>query len=106
MALAPNRETYDAIKMGKELETSTLFNNTIDKVLEYAGTSPSQQMETTKGNLFGAYNSITGYFQNVREFKTEEIKFNSIMGGVALNRAQTAFNLCSSFAKLGTDALN
>jgi len=82
LAMAPNLEIYDAIRMGKELETSTLYNNTIDKVLEYAGTSPSQQMETTKGNLFGAYNSVTGYFQNVREFKTDESKLIPLWEGV------------------------
>jgi hypothetical protein len=40
-----------------------------DSVYEYAMTSPSQQTETTKGTVFGAYNAITGYFQNVRSYK-------------------------------------
>jgi phage/plasmid-like protein (TIGR03299 family) len=106
LAMAPNRETLACIRTGKPFEQSTLFNNTVEKVLEYAGTSPSQQFETTKGNLFGVYNSVTGYFQNVREFKTAESKFNSIMGGGAMNRAQATFELCTDFAKMGVNALN
>ena len=34
-----------------------------DNVYEYALTSPTQQQATTRGTLFGAYNTITGYFQ-------------------------------------------
>ncbi|WP_394339625.1 hypothetical protein [Mucilaginibacter gracilis] len=55
--------------------------------------------------MFGAYNSITGYFQNVRNFRDEESKFKSIMYGTGSQRGQTAFDLCTDFAKHGTDAL-
>ena len=66
----------------------------------------SQQMETTKGTLFGAYNAITGYFQNVRNYKDDDEKINSLLcGGTAQKKAQVTFNLCSSFAKHGADAL-
>jgi hypothetical protein len=63
-------------------------------VYEYALGSQTQQMETTSGTVFGAYNAVTGYFQNVRSFKNDEAKFKSIMDGTAKQRAQTAFNLC------------
>ncbi len=36
---------------------------------EYAMSNPAQQQETTRGTLFGAYNAVTGYFQNVRTYK-------------------------------------
>lgn len=61
---------------------------------------------STKGTVFGAYNAVTGYFQNVRNYKDDESKFKSIMYGTGLQRSQTAFDLCSSFAKNGVDALN
>ena len=54
----------------------------------------TQQMHTTKGTLFGAYNAITGYHQNIKAYKSEEIKLNSILFGAGLNKTQTAFNLC------------
>lgn len=73
---------------------------------EYAMANPTQQMDTTKGTVFGAYNAVTGYFQNVRKYKDDEAKFKSIMGGTALGRTQTAFNLCLDFTKIGSNALN
>jgi len=106
MAMAPNKETLENVKKGKHDKFSSLFTNVIDKVLEYAETSATQQFETTKGTLFGAYNSVTGYFQNVKNYKTDEAKFNSIMSGNALGKAQATFDLCNDFAKIGVNALN
>jgi phage/plasmid-like protein (TIGR03299 family) len=106
MALAPNKETLDNIKKGRQDEFSSVFNNMVDKVLEYSATSPTQQLDTTKGTLFGTYNSVTGYFQNVKNFKNDEAKFNSIMSGSALGKAQATFDLCNDFARIGVNALN
>lgn len=78
----------------------------VDKVLEYSAGNPTQQMETIKGTLFGTYNSVTGYFQNVKNYKKDEAKFNSIMSGGALGRAQATFYLCNDFARIGVNALN
>jgi hypothetical protein len=63
-------------------------------------------METTKGSLFGAYNAVTGYFQNVKSYKDTETKFKSIMTGNALGKAQATFDLCREFAHIGVNALN
>ncbi len=53
-------------------------------------------MATSKGTLFGAYNAVTGYFQNVRTYKDSETKLKSMMlGGLAQMRTQKAFNVCS-----------
>lgn len=106
MAMAPNRETLGNLKKGRIDEFSSVFSNAVDKVLEYAETSPTEQFETTKGTLFGAYNSVTGYFQNMKSYKTDEAKFNSIMSGNALGKAQVTFNLCNDFARVGVNALN
>ena len=93
------------LKQGKEEELSSHFNNMVSSIFDYAMTNPTQQEETTKGTLFGAYNSATGYFQNVRNFRDEESKLKSIMYGTGYNRSQTAFNLCVDFAKNGSSAL-
>ena len=70
-------------------------------------TSDSQQMETTKGTLFGAYNAVTGYYQNVRSYKDNEAKLQSIiLGGTAQIKSQKAFELCTSFQKIGTEVFN
>ncbi len=106
LAMVPNKETLASLQKGQQDELSTCFNNMCDNVYEYAMTAPSQQQETTKGTLFGAYNAVTGYFQNIRNYKDDEAKFKSIMGGTAQQRGQKTFDLCLSFDKSGADALS
>ncbi|KRT15964.1 alpha/beta hydrolase [Pedobacter ginsenosidimutans] len=106
LAMSPNRETSEALKAGRFEDLSTLYTNTVEKVMEYAFSSPTQQEETTKGTLFGAYNAVTGYFQNAKSYKDTESKFKSIMYGTGLQRSQKAFDLCSDFATGGIGALN
>lgn len=100
LAMVPNKEVLDSINKGEWDELSTCFNNMCNAVYEYAQTSETQTMETTKGSLFGAYNAVTGYFQNVRTYKNEEAKLKSILyGGTAQLRTQKAFSLCMDFMK-------
>lgn len=95
LAMVPNKEVLSKINTGELDELSTCFVNMCDTVFEYAMTNPTQQMETTKGNLFGAHNAITGYFQNVRTYKNEDAKMKSLFyGGTAQLRTQKAFNSC------------
>ena len=104
LALCPNKETFNLIKKGAEDELSTMFKNAVDDAFAYAMMNDTQLLETTKGTLFGAYNAVTGYFQNVRNFKDKEAKLQSIvMGGTAQTKSQKAFELCSSFEKIGAE---
>lgn len=60
----------------------------MNSAYEYAMSNPTQAMDTTRGTLFGAYNAITGYFQNVRVYKDSEAKLKSMMlGGLAQTRS-------------------
>ncbi|SHM52422.1 DUF932 domain-containing protein [Flavobacterium saccharophilum] len=105
-ALVPSKEVLKTIQNGREGELSTCFTNMVDSAFEYAMSNPTQLMGTTKGTVFGAYNAITGYFQNVRNYKSDEAKLTSIlMGGTGQIRTQSAFNLCVNFANKGSDAL-
>ncbi|UEG54874.1 DUF945 domain-containing protein [Mucilaginibacter daejeonensis] len=106
IAMAPNKEVLESLAEGKSDQLSYHYTNMVDSVYEYALGSPTQQIETTAGTVFGAYNAVTGYFQNVRSFKNDEAKFKSIMDGTAKQRAQTAFDLCRDFASHGADALH
>lgn len=104
LALCPNKETFNLLKKGAENELSTMFKNTVDDAFAYAMMNDTQLLETTKGTLFGAYNAVTGYFQNVRKYKDSEAKLQSIvLGGTAQLKSQKAFELCSSFEKIGAD---
>jgi phage/plasmid-like protein (TIGR03299 family) len=106
VALAPNKEVIQNLELGLLDKLSTTYTNIVDNAYAYAMGNPTQQMETTGGTVFGAYNAITGYYQNVRNFKDGDAKFKSIMDGTAKQRAQVAFDLCGNFAKNGADALN
>ena len=100
LALVPNKEVLENINTGQWDELSACFNNMCLSVYEYAQVSPTQQTETTKDSLFGAYNAVTGYFQNVRSYKNDEAKLKSLLyGGTAQARTQKAFNLCMDFMK-------
>lgn len=103
-AMAPSKEVLANVRKGEFEELSTAFKNICDNAFMYAMSSPTQQTETTKGTLFGAYNAVTGYFQNVKEYKEQEDKLNSIMFGTGLQRSQTAFRLCELYSKHGEDA--
>jgi len=102
-AMCPSREVLQSLKDGEEL--STVFKNVCDNTFLYAMGSPTQQTDTTKGTLFGAYNAITGYFQNVKAYKDDEAKVKSVMFGTGLLRTQAAFDLCMGFAKNGNSIL-
>jgi phage/plasmid-like protein (TIGR03299 family) len=107
IAMAPNRDVLGNLRDGKINALSTQFTNIVDDVYEYALTNPTQQLPTTMGTVFGAYNAVAGYFQNVRKFQDDEAKVKSILlGGTAQLRAQTTFNLCADFAKNGISSLN
>ena len=106
LALCPNKETLNHLQKGNFDDVSTVFKNTVDDAFAYAMISESQQMDTTKGTLFGAYNAVAGYFQNVRSYKDNEAKLQSIvLGGTAQLKSQKAFDLCESFAQSGAETL-
>lgn len=99
-ALVPNKEVLTKIQLGNEDECSTYYKNMCENAFEYAMSNPTQQLDTTKGTVFGAYNTITGYFQNIRKYKDDTAKLKSIMySGLAQQRGQAAFDLCIEFEK-------
>ena len=106
IAMSPGKETLLSLKEEKFHQLSSHYLNMVEDVYQYAQSAPSQQQETTKGSLFGAYNAVTGYFQNVRNFANDEYKLKSIMYGTGMQRGQTAFELCEAFARSGGELFN
>jgi phage/plasmid-like protein (TIGR03299 family) len=106
-AMVPNKEVLKHLQEGNTDELSTVFTNMVDKAYQYGMSNPTQLMATTEGTLFGAYNAVTGYFQNVRNYKDDEAKVKSLLlGGTGQIRTQTAFDLCVKFAKDGAESLS
>ena len=107
LAMAPNMEVFKAVaEDNKKYAYSKQFVDVCGQVYEYAVTSPTQQMETTAGTLFGAYNAITGFYQNVKEYRSEDNKVNSILFGTALERTKKAFELCAKANDFLTKSVN
>ncbi|MGF7072364.1 DUF932 domain-containing protein [Mucilaginibacter sp. 3215] len=105
-AMAPSKEVLQKIIDGENMdEFSSQFLNTVEKVTEFAFSHPTQQMDTTRGTLFGAYNAVSGFMQNVKSYKDEETKLKSILFGNGLAKTQTAFQLCKEFERTGETQL-
>lgn len=97
LAMSPTPEAFTAIASNNTaFEFSRQFEEVTGQIFEYAATAESQQLNTTKGTLFGVYNAITGYYQNVADYKSQDAKLKSIMFGTALSRTQKAFELCQN----------
>ncbi|MBG9376976.1 hypothetical protein I5907_12085 [Panacibacter sp. DH6] len=95
--MSPNKEVFNAVPTNdKAYEFSRQFDDVCGNVFDYAMPSPIRQMETTAGTLFGAYNAIPGYYQNVKKYKSEDAKLNSILYVTGLDHTKKAFELCMS----------
>ncbi len=52
--MAPSMEVFEKVQDENLDEYPSRFLNTLEKVCDYAFSNQTQQMETTKGTLFGA----------------------------------------------------
>jgi len=75
----------------EEEEISTRFKNQVDSIHGFALSHPTQLTDATKGTVWGAYNSISGYYNYIANFKTDEEKFKSQMFGNGNMRINKAF---------------
>lgn len=72
---------------------STRSMNKVNEIYSYALGNSTQQTEATKGTLFGFINSISGYYQNVKSYKNNDDKINSIFEGKAQVDSEKALKL-------------
>jgi phage/plasmid-like protein (TIGR03299 family) len=100
LAMAPSDVIFQAVRDKRtNVEFSKQYENIISDVYEYAQTAETQQMNSTRGTLFGAYNAITGYYQNVKDWKSADAKMGSLLDGTASERSRRAFDLCQNFTE-------
>ena len=76
-----------------ELEMSTRLKNTVDSTLEFALTHPTQITEESNGTLWGAYNSISGYYNYIKSYKKPEDKLNTQFFGLGNTKMLKSFDL-------------
>ena len=86
----PVKELNDEEQIEK---TSTRFNNLVEKVYTFALSHPTQTTKAAEGTLWGAYNSVSGYFNFRNDYKSPEHKFRSISlnNGYANRKINKAF---------------
>lgn len=82
----------EATEEEKEL-LSTRSLNKINEVFSYTMGHHTQQTDSTKGTIFGFLQGITGYYQNVKNYKHNNDKLNSVLDGKAQQDSQKALDL-------------
>lgn len=80
-----------ALALTGKVELSTRKQNMIDGVAGYYFSA--SEIDGIRGTGYGVYNAITGYFQNMKNFRDEDAKMKSIiLGGLSAQYAQRAFD--------------
>jgi len=74
-----------------EGKLSTRANNIVSSIKEYYEVGPGQ--EEFRGTVWGAYNAVTGYFQNIREYRTNEDKMSQNLFGTLHNKNNQSLRL-------------
>jgi len=88
--LISNNGDYETIH-----EFSTKKKNILRDIEEYAYVGIGQEMQSTKGTAFGVFNAVTGYFNNVKQYRNGNAgKFSSVFIGEDLKVIQKAFEVC------------
>jgi hypothetical protein len=78
----------------EEEETeSTRFKNLVDGIFDFSINHETQKSEAAYRTLWGAYNSISGYYTHIKDYKTEEQKMWDINYGTGSQKIKKAFNL-------------
>ncbi len=71
---------------------STRKKNQLAELYKYDNVGPGQDFDICKGTAYGAYNTLAGYFQNVKNFSNDEKKFQSIILGTDGTVLQNSLN--------------
>lgn len=79
----------DEAKIDEEL--STRMTNLVTNIHNFALSHHTQQTDATRGTVFGAYNSISGYYSYIHRFRNQEQKFESQLFGTANRKIQKGF---------------
>lgn len=72
---------------------STRFKNQVETIYNFALSHPTQITNDARGTIWGAYNSISGYYNyEAKNFKNAEDKFSSVMFGNANTKILKGFD--------------
>ena len=85
------------MKKDEKFELSTRSSNIMANMTKYAYEHPTQQLATTKGTAFGAYQAVTGYYSNIKSYKDAEAKMSTLLMGSTYDTMQKSLVLATQF---------
>jgi hypothetical protein len=63
----------------------------VDGVVQYY--HQASEIDPIRGTGYAVYNSVAGYFQNMKNFRSDEVKMKSIvLGGLSAQYSQRVFD--------------
>lgn len=99
LALSSSIDDWQATDTDNKYILSTRKYNTLQEIEQYTLEGIGQQTDTTEGTLYGLYNGITGYFQNVKSFNNAEDKFASNIMGANSIIMERSLNVALNYLK-------
>jgi phage/plasmid-like protein (TIGR03299 family) len=86
-----NKDELKTLAITGDVELSTRKSNIIDGVIQYY--HQASEIDSIRGTGYGVYNAVAGYFQNVKEFRSNDAKMKSIiLGGLSAQYSQRVFD--------------
>lgn len=92
--MKPAKETIN--KETLQVEHSALFTKKVNEIMDFAKGHETQVTDAAKGTLWGAYNSISGYFGWLKKYNSQEDKMNDIYFKAGAKKIETAFEIAAS----------
>jgi hypothetical protein len=86
-----SKEEIQSLAINGYVELSTRKINMVDGVVQYY--HEASEIDSIRGTGWAVFNSVTGFFQNVKNFRSEEQKMKSIvLGGLSTQCTQRVFD--------------
>ncbi len=86
-----SKEEIKTLALTGNIELSTRKTNMVDGVVQYY--HQATEIDSIRGTGYAVYNAVAGYFQNVKNFRTDEQKMKSIvLGGLSTQYSQRVFD--------------
>jgi hypothetical protein len=76
-------------------KVSTRAKNLVDSIYNFATNHPTQVLPAPDRTLYGAYNSVSGYFGHMKGWKSPSARMESICFGYGANKTNQAFALAN-----------
>jgi len=86
-----SHDELKALVTDNNVDFSIRKNNMIKEIYHYYMTADN--IDPIRGNAYGLYNGITGFYQNQKSFKDDDKKMLSIIDGYAYNHQNRMFSL-------------